>query len=159
MTRFASPAPHRSRCSRGLVHGPLVLAAAAAVACSGDDAPVGVERLPNLLHSDAAGPAIVQVDSVLLEETEFYLGRPYSLSADTVDGSFLVADGYLGRMLRFGRDGRFVRSYGRPGQGPGEFAGLGRGLILNDSVVVGRDNRRNLLTRFSREGTHLGSTR
>ncbi len=99
------------------------------------------------------------VDSLLLQETEFHLGRPYSLSADTVDGSFLIADGYLGRMLRFARDGRYLRAYGRPGEGPGEFRGLGRGFILNDSVVVGRDNHRNLITRFSREGEHLGSTR
>lgn len=135
------------------------LAVVAMAACFDGNTATTDGRVPALLHKEAVGPTVVQVDSVLLEETEFHLGRPYSLSADTVDGSFLVADGYLGRMLRFGRDGRFVRAYGRPGEGPGEFAGLGRGFILNDSVVVGRDNHRNLLTRFSREGMYLGSTR
>ncbi len=137
----------------------LLVAVVTAVACVADDPPDdggGVADLPN---QGVAGPAIVQVDSLLLEETEFHLGRPYSLSVDTVDGSFLIADGYLGRMLRFARDGRYMRAYGRPGEGPGEFRGLGRGFILNDSIVVGRDNHRNLLTRFSREGEHLGSTR
>lgn len=137
----------------------LLLAAVTVVACSAADTPDDHGRVAGLLHQGAAGPKIVQVDSLLLEETEFHLGRPYSLSADTVDGSFLIADGYLGRMLRFARDGRYMRAYGRPGEGPGEFRGLGRGFILNDSVVVGRDNHRNLMTRFSREGEHLGSTR
>ena len=137
----------------------LLMAVVAAVGCVADDPPDdggGVADLPN---QGVAGPAIMQVDSLLLEETEFHLGRPYSLSVDTVDGSFLIADGYLGRMLRFARDGRYMRAYGRPGEGPGEFRGLGRGFILSDSIVVGRDNHRNLLTRFSREGEHLGSTR
>lgn len=136
-----------------------LFAALAVAACSGGDAPAPASDVPDLVYRDAEGPAVVQVDSILLEETQFYVGRPYSLSADTTDGSFLIADGYSGRMLRFRRDGGFMRSYGRPGEGPGEFAGLGRGFILNDSVVVGRDNHRNLLTRFSRDGTYLGSTR
>jgi len=150
------------RCLADLVSRlPLVrvLAAAMVVACSAGDPPVQDRHAADLVHQGVAGPAIIQVDSLLLEETEFHLGRPYSLSADTVDGSFLIADGYLGRMLRFARDGRYVHAYGRPGEGPGEFRGLGRGFILNDSVVVGRDNHRNLLTRFSRDGEHLGSTR
>ena len=137
----------------------LLVAVVAAVACVADDPPDDGVRVADLVHQGVAGPAIVQVDSLLLEETEFHLGRPYSLSADTVDGSFLIADGYLGRLLRFARDGRYMRAYGRPGEGPGEFEGLGRGFILSDSIVVGRDNHRNLLTRFSREGEHLGSTR
>ena len=137
----------------------LPMAVVAAVACVADDPPDDGGRVADLPNQGVAGPAIVQVDSLLLEETEFHLGRPYSLSVDTVDGSFLIADGYLGRMLRFARDGRYMRAYGRPGEGPGEFRGLGRGFILNDSIVVGRDNHRNLLTRFSREGEHLGSTR
>ena len=137
----------------------LLVAVVAAVACVADDPPDDGGRVADLPSQGVAGPAIVQVDSLLLEETEFHLGRPYSLSVDTVDGSFLIADGYLGRMLRFARDGRYMRAYGRPGEGPGEFRGLGRGFILNDSIVVGRDNHRNLLTRFSREGEHLGSTR
>ena len=163
---LSAPADHREGITKqreaAAISRPFfvrVLAVATVFACSADEPPDGDGRLADLLHEEVVGPTVVQVDSLLLEETEFHLGRPYSLSADTVDGSFVVADGYLGRMLRFARDGRFMRAYGRPGEGPGEFRGLGRGFILNDSVVVGRDNHRNLLTRFSRDGEHLGSTR
>ena len=82
-------------------------------------------------HPGAVGPTVALVDSLLLEETEYYIGRPYSLSADTADGSFLIADGYSNRIFRFGRDGRFLQSYGHPGEGPGEFTGLSRAFILD----------------------------
>ncbi len=96
------------------------------------------------------------VDSLLLEETEYHIGRPFSLTADTADGSFLIADGYSNRIFRFGRDGRFLQSYGSPGEGPGEFTGLGRAFILNDSTVVGTDVRRGLLITFSRDSGEPG---
>ena len=108
-----------------------------------------------------AGPAVVPVAGVLLEETEqSYLGNPWSLVVDTADGSFLVSDFAQGRIIRFGRDGRVVQSYGRPGEGPGEFQGMGATFILNDSVVVGLDSRRRLFKLFSREdGEYLESFR
>lgn len=161
-----APADHREGIAKQREAAPIsrppfvrVLVAATVFACTAGDPPADDGRVADRHYQGVVGPAIVQVDSLLLEETEFHLGRPYSLSADTMDGSFLVADGYLGRMLRFARDGGYMNAYGRPGEGPGEFRGLGRGFILNDSVVVGRDNHRNLLTRFSREGEFLGSTR
>ena len=97
-----------------------------------------------------AGPAIVPIDDVLLEETGgFYLGNPFSLVPDTADGSFLISDFFEDRILRFGRDGRLLQTYGRPGEGPGEFLELGPVFILNDSIVVGADGRRKLLQLFS----------
>ena len=55
----------------------------------------------------AAGPAVIPVDSVLLEETgDIYLGNPFSLVPDTLDGSFLVSDFFQGQLLRYNRDGR-----------------------------------------------------
>lgn len=112
-------------------------------------------------HGDAAGPAIVPIGDVLLEETyEAYLGNPWSLVVDPVDGSFLISDYFQGRIIRFGRDGRIVQRYGRPGEGPAEFKAMGPTFILNDSVVVGLDERRRLFKLFSREGgEHLESVR
>ena len=107
-------------------------------------------------YPSAAGPTVALVDSLLLEETEYYIGRPYSLSADTADGSFLIADGYSNRIFRFGRDGRFLQSYGHPGEGPGEFTGLSRAFILDDSTVVGTDVWRDLLITFSRDSGEPG---
>ena len=111
--------------------------------------------------TDAAGPVVVPVGDILLEETyEAYLGNPHTLVVDTADGSFLISDFFQGRVIRFGRDGRIVQRYGRNGEGPGEFKGMGPTFILNDSVVVGVDARRRLFTLFSREdGEHLESFR
>ncbi|MDE2796384.1 MAG: hypothetical protein OXL34_16325 [Gemmatimonadota bacterium] len=109
----------------------------------------------------AAGPAVVPVREILLEETyEAYLGNPYTLVVDTADGSFLVSDNFQGRIVRFGRDGGIVQRYGRAGEGPDEFKGMGPTFILNDSVVVGVDAQRRLFKLFSREdGEYLESFR
>ncbi|MCY3676014.1 MAG: hypothetical protein OXH66_00265 [Gemmatimonadetes bacterium] len=111
-------------------------------------------------HPEYQGPNIVALEPVLLEESDqYYLGNPSSLVVDTLDGSFLVSDHFSGRMLRFGRDGSFVRTYGRPGSGPGEFQGIGPAFVLNDSVVVGADMGRRRLSRFvSATGEYAGLT-
>ncbi len=123
-------------------------------ACSGDPADRVVD------HADYQGPDVVVLDPVLLEESdEYYLGNPSSLVVDTLDGSFLVSDHFSGRMFRFGRDGSIVRTYGRPGSGPGEFERIGPAFVLNDSVVVGADVGRRQLSRFvSATGEHAGLT-
>ena len=110
---------------------------------------------------DDAGPVVVPVGDILLEETyEAYLGNPHTLVVDTADGSFLISDFFQGRVIRFGRDGRIVQRYGRNGEGPGEFKGMGTTFILNDSVVVGVDARRRLFKLFSRDdGAYLESFR
>ena len=110
---------------------------------------------------DAAGPVVVPVGDILLEETyEAYLGNPHTLVVDTADGSFLISDNFQGGIIRFGRDGRIVQRYGRLGEGPGEFKGMGTTFILNDSVVVGVDARRRLFKLFSRlDGAYLESFR
>ena len=127
-----------------------------------DNSPVPADGLakPGVNTSlSGRGPRVEASDSILLEEAEFHLGQPYSMSVDTMDGSFVVADSYSGRIFRFARDGRLVQSYGRPGEGPGEFAGLDKVMILNDSILAGTDSNRYLITRFSRNGDILGSTR
>lgn len=113
------------------------------------------------VRGDAAGPTVVPVGDILLEETyQSYLGNPYTLVVDTADGSFLVSDYFQGRIIRFGRDGGIVQRYGAPGEGPAEFKGMGPTFILNDSVVVGLDVRRRLFKLFSREdGEYLESFR
>lgn len=105
----------------------------------------------------AAGPSIVPVDSVLLVETGgLYVGNPFSLVPDTTDGSLLISDFFENRILRFDRDGRLLRTYGRPGEGPGEFLDIGPAFILNDSIVVGADDERKLLQLFSAtDGAYL----
>ena len=116
--------------------------------CAGCTADPG--RRPN---TGEGGPSVVPVDSVLLEETgRFYIGNPFSLVPDTTDGSFLISDFFENRILRFDRDGRLQQTYGRPGEGPGEFLDIGPAFILNDSIIVGADHGRKIFQLFSASG-------
>ncbi len=113
----------------------------------------------NAAPSDA-GPSVIAVDSLLLNEVEgLYIGNPATLVAESrEDGSFLVADFFEDRILRFDRDGLFRQSYGRPGNGPGEFMDLGVVFFLSDTVVVGVDDQRRLFHLFHRDrGSFLES--
>ena len=114
-----------------------------------------------MVGSPPEGPLVLPVDSISLEASDrVYLGNPFSLVVDTLDGSFLVSDFFEDRVLRFGRDGRVVQTYGRPGPGPGEFSDLGPTFVLGDSVIVGADHRRQVFQLFSRdEGDYLGAYR
>ena len=88
---------------------------------SGSD--VVVDGLPE-------GPLVLPVDSIRLgTSASVYLGNPFSLVVDTLDGSFLVSDFFEDRVLPFGRDGRVVQTYGRPGPGPASFPTLGQRLF------------------------------
>ncbi len=86
---------------------------------------------------DAAGPGLLPLDSVLLAEPDtFYVGRPTSLVVDPFDGAFYVTDPFSRRIYRFARDGSPVRSYGRPGRGPGEFNAAFDVVVVDDSTVA-----------------------
>ena len=87
--------------------------------------------------TDAAGPALVPIDSILLREADtLYIGNPYTPVIDPFDGSFYIPDIFSGRLFRFRRDGNLMLVYGRRGEGPGEFRwGLGVPVILDDSTI------------------------
>ena len=135
--------------------------AAGILLCTGCTADSGGHAARDVLRGDVRGPLAVPVDSVLLEETgRFYIGNPFSLVPDTTDGSFLISDFFEDRILRFGRDGRLLRTYGRPGPGPGEFQEIGAAFIVDDSIVVGVEDYRKLLQLFSAaDGRYLRSHR
>lgn len=96
----------------------LVTITLSLVACHGNDS--GLPR-------GAAGEAVATLramDHVILEETdEAYVGNIGT--GRTVgfrsDGLLAVGDGMSSRVLFFERSGRLLRSFGGPGDGPGEF--------------------------------------
>jgi len=51
---------------------------------------------------------------------ESYLGSPGAMTMSE-DGTIFVGDGRAGRVVAFSLDGAFLQTYGRRGQGPGEF--------------------------------------
>ncbi len=117
--RFLTPSPIGAGSAGGAIFSFLLALGCSEGVPNGDGAAAYQGNTPLV----GRGPLIEVLDSLLLEETEYYLGEPYSLSVDPADRSFLIADGYSGRIFRFGRNGGIVQWYGRPGEGPGEFRG------------------------------------
>lgn len=83
-------------------------------------------------------------ESLLYEVSDFARGG---------DGSYYVADGGNGRIAVFGTDGDYVRTFGRAGEGPGEFGPWIR-LVgsLRDEIQV-FDVRKQHTLRFAFDGT------
>jgi hypothetical protein len=82
--------------------------------------------------------------SVVAESLAF-LGHPddtvairhENLPAMDSRGRFYIGSGSGGAVLVFGPDGRLMRSFGKPGQGPGEFANVSEIFIgKNDTIFV-----------------------
>lgn len=113
------------------------------VGCGRGDGGAGREAHP--------GPTPVALDSVRLAEADsLYLGNPYALAVDPYDGSFYVSDFFADRVLRFARDGSLVRTYGRPGSGPGEFRTPTLVFVVDESTVAAADNEQALIHLFDR---------
>jgi DNA-binding beta-propeller fold protein YncE len=75
------------------------------------------------------------------------------------DGDIFVSDGHGGdsnaRIMRFSKDGEFIKAWGRKGKGPGEFDTL-HGIALDSKgrvFVVDRGNNR--IQIFDRDGSFL----
>ncbi len=85
------------------------------------------------------------------EETLLY--RPTQFVADAA-GNFYIYDSGIGSILMFDASGRYLRSIGQEGQGPGEFRG-GHIQMIHDDVVQFFDHSLRRTTRFQTAGTLL----
>ena len=77
------------------------------------------------------------------------------------NGDIFVADGHdpttNNRVVKFDKNGNFVKAWGRPGDGPGEFHSLHAiAMDAQGRVFVG-DRFNNRIQLFDQEGTHLAS--
>lgn len=89
-----------------------------------------------LSFGQASGQAnLVVRDSVVLSQSaEAFLTVP---TAVVPDGSgYLVTDAQQPHVFRFLGDGSFDRSYGREGQGPGEFKEVAVAMPLSDEEII-----------------------
>ncbi|MHB8094127.1 MAG: NHL repeat-containing protein [Candidatus Aminicenantales bacterium] len=87
--------------------------------------------------------------------------RPWGIACDKKSNVFILDSGH-NMIFRFDPDGKFVSSFGRKGQGPGEFMGQPRGggllkiSIGNDGNLYVFDPANRRLSRFSGGGEFLG---
>jgi DNA-binding beta-propeller fold protein YncE len=96
--------------------------------------------------------------------TETTFARPTDIAWDS-QGNFYVSDGYTNtRVVKFDRAGNYVKAWGTPGDGPGQFR-LPHSIAIDsrDRVYVS-DRENNRIQVFDTEGNviriwnHLGST-
>jgi DNA-binding beta-propeller fold protein YncE len=90
---------------------------------------------------------------------------PYSYNspADVVvadNGDFFIADGHVNdgnnRVMKYSKDGTFIKSWGKTGYGPGEFRELHGIAIDNQGRVFVADRWNNRIQFFTQEGEFLG---
>ena len=84
---------------------------------------------------------------------ESYLFNPGRISIDT-DGLIYVTDRGNQRIAVFNRDGEYLRSFGRKGEGPGEFLSM-RLLYLHNNILNLYDFQNRRATLFRTDGTLL----
>jgi DNA-binding beta-propeller fold protein YncE len=96
------------------------------------------------------------------DEKTFY--RPTDI-AFAPSGEFYVTDGYgNSRVVKFSREGKFLKSWGRKGTGPGEFNTPHVLQVDSQGTVYVSDRENNRIQIFDGEGkflrqwTHLGAT-
>lgn len=145
---------------------PLLAVTAVVGACAGSDARDGG---PAITVEDSAGVQLVHsagADAPLTLREELRIGavdgpehlqfyRIFDVILDN-DGRIYVANAGSGEVRIFEGDGSYVRSIGRPGQGPGEFEFLSR-LYLAGDTLFAFDATAHRITGFDTAGALIGT--
>jgi formylglycine-generating enzyme required for sulfatase activity len=84
---------------------------------------------------------------------------PWGIAADPVSGLIHVADWTGARIISFDGAGRYLRTLGREGSGPGEFRSPTALALEADGTLVVWDAGRAVLSRWSPAGAHLSEDR
>ena len=72
------------------------------------------------------------------------------------EGNILVLDSGEHRIQKFNKDGEFIKSIGRKGQGPGEFSTRPESIdVDNDNNILVAENGGKRLTKLSKEGDYI----
>lgn len=91
---------------------------------------------------------------VLEGAAELQFGRIEDFAAQP-DGGFVIYEGTAPALRQFGPDGRYIRTLGRVGGGPGEYgdnAGLG---VTHNGTILQYDVQNSRINRYAPDGTYL----
>ena len=87
--------------------------------------------------------------------------RSPSSVAVAANGDIFVADGHElngnNRVMKFSKDGRFIKQWGKTGYGPGEFRTLHGIAIDRQGRIFVADRNNNRIQLFDQEGKHLST--
>jgi hypothetical protein len=140
----------------------IVLTAAAFAAAQAVETVDGVRVIHNKKGGQWKNEAKVRLTPVLklgdleTEDENFVFARPVSVVVDE-SGRIYVLDSQEGRIQKYDKDGKYLATLGRKGQGPGEFqVPSGLALDLDGSLIVS-DLRNRTKVWLSPEGRYLKS--
>jgi hypothetical protein len=91
-------------------------------------------------------------------DEEYLLVRPWS-SVRLADGAIVVANNGTQELRWYDTSGRFLKSAGGRGEGPGEFIGLWSIIALGEDSIVAHDERLARIAIFDSYGTFARSAR
>lgn len=107
------------------------------------------EVITNLSEVTPRGVSeVLSVGAFESEDLNYVFGRVGSVAIGP-DGDVYVLDSQAMEIRRFNPDGEWVGSYGREGQGPGEFSSPSSIAVRSDGAVFARDNRNARLQGFT----------
>ncbi|TVP76804.1 MAG: 6-bladed beta-propeller [Gemmatimonadales bacterium] len=116
--------------------------------------------------SNAEGGDRVQLDSLEVE-TLYQVGELDGEDWETFgqvsavefmdDGSLLIVDRQQSHVVVLDPDGQFVRTFGRQGQGPGEFQSVQRATVLGSGEIALPDMAQGRVHVFGADGEYLRS--
>jgi hypothetical protein len=91
---------------------------------------------------------------------EYHFKSP-SAVAIAANGDIFVADGHgaeeNNRVVKYSKDGKFIKSWGKTGYGPGEFRTLHAIAIDSRGREFVADRGNNRIQLFEQEGKHLST--
>jgi hypothetical protein len=164
MIRPSIPRP-AALAMRPLARGSAVLTTIALAACGGD------ARASGPAVRDSAGIRIVQnarpawgrgegwtvaaepvLDLGVAEGDPRYQFGAVGDAVRLSDGTLVVADGQANELRAYDAQGRWLRTLGRQGSGPGEFNGLGSVFLLPGDSIAAYDGGAGRLTVFAPSG-------
>lgn len=88
------------------------------------------------------------------EDANFFLASPYQIHTDNQQNIY-IAEGRQKTIMVFGPQGKYLRSIGRSGNGPGEFPSGPIFTINKENEIVAFDRESQRVTWFSKKGNIL----
>lgn len=90
-------------------------------------------------------------------DDEHFMVRPWSIVVDD-DGNIYAFDRMVLKIFKFDKSGKFVKSFGNVGQGPGEYGGRGDHNLLyfsHDGYLYLSSSLNSKILKFDRDGNHI----
>jgi hypothetical protein len=95
-------------------------------------------------------PTLRRIDGILLEETDSsLLADPGPYFAVDPTGRLYIPDNQAGKVQRYRPNGELDLTFGRRGQGPGEFGFVGPALLVTDTLLLVEANFQRRIHIFS----------